>query len=73
MRVSIVGVELDRSRVCAPARGALSEHGACGAPLDVGGSWFMLAEVLDGEGVVVAEHFQAGAALAGDGLWILSA
>lgn len=47
--------------------------GACGTPLNVGGSKFVFAKVLDGERVVVAEHLQARAALARYGLWVLGA
>ncbi len=41
--------------------------GACGAPLNVGGSWSLSTQVLDRECVVVAEHLQACPALAGYG------
>jgi hypothetical protein len=47
--------------------------GACGAPLGIRRAWSVAAEILDRVGVVVAEHPQAGAALAGDGLWVLGA
>jgi hypothetical protein len=51
----------------------VGEFRACRAPLDVDGSWLVFAQVLDRERVVVAEHFQAGAALAGDDLWVFGA
>lgn len=47
--------------------------GACGAPLDVRWSWFVFSQVLDRERVVVAQHLQARAALAGDHLWVFGA
>jgi hypothetical protein len=47
--------------------------GACSAPLDIRRAWSVAAEILDRVGVVVGEHPQAGAALAGDGLWVLGA
>lgn len=46
---------------------------ACRAPLNLGGTWSVTAEVVDGECVVIIEHLQAGAALAGNGLWVLGA
>jgi len=45
----------------------------CGAPLGIGGSRLVVSQVLDRERVVVAEHLQAGAALAGDDLRVLGA
>jgi hypothetical protein len=44
----------------------LAGGGTGGAPLDVCGSRLVVSQVLDRERIVVAEHLQAGAALAGD-------
>lgn len=49
----------------------LAEGGAGGAPPNIGGSRLVVSQVLDRERVVVAEHLQARAALAGDDLRVL--
>jgi hypothetical protein len=51
-------------------RTLFAQGGACGAPLDVGGSRLVVSQVLDRERVVV-KHLQARAALAGDDLRVL--
>jgi hypothetical protein len=52
---------------------SLKKRGARLPPLDIGGPWLVMAQILNGEGIVAVEHLQAGTALLRDSLRILDA